>query len=246
MKCKNLILLIGGLISILNLPAQENDPSSTGAIGVKWSPASIFFGKISLFGEYSLSDNKSITLGIGVPFNKTTTQEIDGENESLTQKTFSIMGGYRMYLGNNPGKGLYFEPYLKYLKHEAHGILDRLVGGDMREFDFSSDYSGVGLGAQLGVQFVIAKSVLIDFYFLGPEGNISKHNTISKEIGNAPPWDAQDAADAEDEINDFFSDIPFLRDRIEVSVNAAQKTATTKYNGFLPGFRLGLSVGVRF
>jgi hypothetical protein len=225
---------------------NEEVESSSGEIGIKWAPASIFFGKISLSGEYSISDKQSITLGVGIPFDNKVTQEFDDEEESITWNTFSIMGGYRFYLGKGAGKGLYFEPYVKYLKHEAHSIIDGDVGGTNRQFEFTSDYSGIGVGAQLGVQFVVAKNLLIDFFFLGPEANSSKHTTFSQEIGGGAAWDAQDAQDAEDEIRDFFSDVPLLKDKLEITANAAERSVSTNYKGFLPGIRFGVSIGFRF
>ncbi len=226
--------------------AQDGEPENPHPFAIKWSPASILFGKISLGGEYNLNSKSSITFVAGIPFDKTITQEIDGERESFTHNTFSLMGGYRMYLGKGMGRGLYFEPYLKYLRHEASAQLEADISGTTRQFAFTSDYSGVGIGAQLGVQFIIAKRMVIDFYFLGPEANSAKHTTLSREVGGGPIWSDQDAEDAEREIREFFEDVPILRDKVEITVNASERTVGTNYKGFLPGIRFGLSLGVRF
>lgn len=245
---KQLLLALTAFLFSFYTSAQDNESGGglAGAVAVKWAPASIYFGKLSFSGEYSLNDKQSLTLGVGIPFNKTVRQEIDDEEESLTHKTFSLMAGYRFYLGKRPGNGLYLEPFIKYLTHDAHSILEGDVGGSTRQFHFTSDYSAVGVGGQLGVQFTIGNNFMIDLYFLGPEANIAKHETLSREIGAGPPWDAQDAQDAEEEIKDFFSDIPLLKDKLEVTVNANSRSANTKYSGFLPGIRAGVSIGFRF
>lgn len=241
---KQFLLSILALSLFLTSFSQESSyPSS---VTVKWAPASIYFGKISLGGEYNFSKKQSVTLGVGIPFDKTIRQDLDGEEESLTHKTFSILAGYRLYLGKKAARGLYFEPYLKYLKHDLHSQIDHELDGDNREFNVNSEFSAFGLGLQLGYQFLIADKFSIDFYFLGPEGNIAKSNTFTQEVGNGPAWSQSEVDDAQDMLNDFFEDIPFLRDEIEINVNASQRSVSTKFDGFLPGFRFGISLGFRF
>ncbi len=244
---KKTFLLLTILFFFAGAKAQnDKEPAFDKSIAVKWAPASIAFGKIGLGSEFNFKKKKSFTFNVGIPFEKTMTADIDGEDRSLTMKTMSIMAGYRMYFGKKPMRGLYLEPYLKYLKNEASTNTDFEIDGTERPFLVTSDYSGFGVGAQLGVQFLIAKRVVIDFYFLGPEANSSKHDLIAQETGGGLPWNNAEAQDAEDEINDFVNDIPLLKDNLTVTVNPINRNVKTNYNGFLPGFRFGLSVGIRF
>lgn len=244
---KKIIIPICLLLLVSNINAQKEDkPAFDKSIIVKWSPASLAFGKIGLGSEYNFKPKKSITFNVGIPMEKTLTAEIDGEDRSLSMKTTSIMAGYRMYFGKKPMRGLYFEPYLKYLKNEATTDTDFDIDGTNRPFLVTSDYSGFGVGAQLGVQFMIAKRVVIDWYFLGPEANSAKHNLIAQETGAGLPWSNAEAQDAEDEINDFINDVPLLKDNFSVDVNAGARNVKTNYKGFLPGIRFGMSIGVRF
>lgn len=244
---KKLITPICFLILVSTINAQKEDkPTFDKSIAIKWSPASLAFGKIGLGSEFNFKKKKSITFNVGIPFEKTLTAEIDGEDRSLTMKTTSVMAGYRMYFGRKQMRGLYFEPYLKYLKNEATTNTDFEIDGTDRPFLVTSDYSGFGVGAQLGVQFMIAKRVIIDWYFLGPEANSSKHNLIAQETGAGLPWSNAEAQDAEDEINDFINDVPLLKDNFSVDVNAGARNVKTNYKGFLPGIRFGISIGIRF
>jgi hypothetical protein len=244
---KKFIIPICLLLLVTNINAQkEEEPAFDKSIIVKWSPASLAFGKIGLGSEFNFKKKKSITFYVGIPAEKELTADIDGEDRSLKMKTTSIMAGYRMYFGKKPMKGLYFEPYLKYLKNEATTNTDFEIDGTDRSFLVTSDYSGVGVGAQLGVQFLIAKRVAIDFFFLGPEANSAKHNLIAQETGGGAPWSNSEAQDAEDEINDFINDVPLLKDNFSVAVDAANRNVKTNYKGFLPGIRFGISIGVRF
>lgn len=231
--------------------AQEKEekkavPKFSPSFALKWNPASLYFGKVSAFGEFNFKHKKSITLGVGIPFDKTNTFTIDNEEESISMKTFSIMGGFRMYFGKKEMSGFYFEPYLHYLKNDASTIIHDDLNGTPTDFVTTSHYSGFGVGLQLGVQFMIAKRVAIDFFFLGPEANSASHQILMHDITSTGPWDAQDAADAQEEIDEAIGEIPFLSNKLKVVVDANGRNVTSDFKGFLPALRAGLSVGFRF
>jgi uncharacterized membrane protein YfhO len=130
--------------------AQSEDKEFSPSGAVKWNPESLFLGKVGLFGEYNFKQKRSITLGIGIPYNKTLTYKLDSKDQDITMKTFSVMGGYRMYMGKKDMKGFYFEPYLKYLKNDASILINSDLNGRPVDFVTTSNYSGFGLGLQLG------------------------------------------------------------------------------------------------
>jgi hypothetical protein len=212
---------------------------------LKWNPLSIKFGKISMFGEYNYRPKRSITLGIGIPFDYQNEYTINDDRQDVTTQTPSVMAGYRMYMGKKPVSGFYFEPYLKYLKNDIESFIFTDLDNDPVIFRATSKYSGFGVGAQLGVQFMIAKRVALDLFFLGPEANLSKVNFEARDISSSS-WDSQDAAEAEQKIKDIVNDIPVIGDNIKIDVDASTRRVKADYNGFLPGIRAGISVGVRF
>ncbi len=225
---------------------KEDKPAFHPSVAVKWNPASIYFGKIGLFGEFNFKHRKSVTLAVGIPTNKTLTYELDDEDESISMKTFSIMGSYRMYLGKKDMSGFYFEPYVKYLKNDATTTINSDLNGTPTDYATTSTYKGVGVGLQLGVQFLIANRVVIDMFFLGPEANSSRHQVVMHDITSSGPWDAQETQEAEQEIEDSIGDLPIIGDKLEVVVDPNARTVSSDFKGFLPGFRAGLSIGVRF
>lgn len=242
---KRTFFLFALLAAAFGTFAQEQ-PTFQPSTAIKFNPFSLAFGKIGLLGEYNYKHKKSITFGIGIPVEMTNNNlEIDGEKREIKMKTFSVMGGYRMYLGKKSMSGFYFEPYLKYVKNDATSILDFTVSDVERQFSAVSTYSGFGLGAQLGVQFLIAQRVSIDLMILGPEANISNAKLNIRDLSNLP-WLPGDGADAEQEIKDAVGDLPIIGDKIKVNVDEASRSARAEYSGFLPGFRMGLTVGVRF
>lgn len=216
------------------------------AAAVKWNYGSLYFGKISLFGEYNWKKKKSATFAIGIPARHTTKVKINEESRKVDMKSFSLMGGYRMYLGKKAMTGLYFEPYLKYLNNDAATLIDADLNGRTVDFATTSKYAGFGVGAQLGVQFMIAERLVFDFFFLGPEANTASHKVTMQDINSVLPWTASEAADAEREINDNIGDLPIVGKKLRVTVDAEKKTVSSDYSGFLPGLRFGLSIGVSF
>ena len=246
-------IIFSGLcfIALTQANAQnENEKQGTSdfasSTAVKWNPSSLYFGKIGLQGEYNFKKKKSVTFALGIPMSHSLSVKMDDEDRKVEMKTFSVMGGYRMYLGKKTMTGVYFEPYLKYVKNDAATLIDTDLGGEPVIFATTSKYSGFGLGAQLGVQFMIAKRVVFDFFFLGPEANSVKHTVVMRDLSSTGSWDAQEAADAQKEINESIGDLPIIGDKLKVTVDPNKKTVSSDYSGFLPGIRFGLSVGVRF
>ncbi|RYY90921.1 MAG: DUF3575 domain-containing protein [Chitinophagaceae bacterium] len=213
---------------------------------VKWNPASLAFGKIGLSGEYNLKRKKSVTFGIGIPLERTFTRNQTEERIDLRSKTFSVMAGYRMYLGKKSMTGFYFEPYLKHVNFKSTGIYDNKDAVDREIYQTTVTYAGTGVGAQVGVQFMIAKVVVFDLFLIGPEANISKFEADFKDIQSNVPWTVIQEQDARREIEDVLKDIPVIGDKTEVNVYRNERRVNAQYKGFLPGFRFGLSVGIHF
>jgi outer membrane autotransporter protein len=166
---------------------------------LKWAPGSLAAGKLTLGGEYHFKKKNSLELFFGFPTGTHQQFNYDNNKSSLDSKAASTLAGYRYYFSKNGGTGLYIEPYFKYLHHQASGFLHGDINGESASFDTHTDYKGVGGGLQFGAQFFIAKTVSIDFFFLGPEANSSTFSL----------------------------------------------SATTRYSGFVPGFRFGLSIGIK-
>ena len=211
----------------------------------KWSPGSLAAGKITVGGEYNFKKKNSFELFIGLPSGMNHRFNYDSNTSNLRSKAFSVLAGYRFYFGKKKASGLYLEPYAKYLHQQFNGILKGQLNGETATFDTRSDYKGFGLGAQLGVQFLIAKRFILDLFILGPEANSASFTSSATDIASNIPWTLVKAGEAEKDIKDALKNIPIVGDKIEVSVNQADKTVTTRYNGFVPGARFGASVGIR-
>jgi hypothetical protein len=244
---KRLILLVLISFSIHSLSvAQEPLSEETKPLGIKWSPASMQVGKITAGVEYSFSHRNSVTFNAGIPFNKKKQLNYDGSQSDIQTKAYSVMAGYRRYLGKKNMRGFYIEPYAKYLNHEASGDITANVSSGDKNISTRFAYQGIGIGAQIGVQMIISRSIVLDLYFLGPEANKSKFSLIGQDNNPASTWSASDADEMENDIREALANVPLIGDKAVVNVDDYTKSAKVDYSGFLPGFRIGGSIGIRF
>jgi hypothetical protein len=211
-------------------------------ISIKWAPTGIIFGNISLHGEYNFGKN-SLTAKIGLPLNKHQTFQFDDKDADFSMKAMSFLAGYRTYLSKKHMKGLYFEPYFKYVHHISEGTGNAVLDGDKVLMNFTNDYNGIGIGAQLGAQFLISKKFVIDFFFLGPEINSARNNFKAIETSSTIPWTYAKAREAEQDIRDFIDKFPFVRNKVNIMVDQSNKTVIANFKGALPGYRIGVSFG---
>ena len=164
-----------------------------------------------------------------------------------------------MYLGQSSMSGFYFETYAKYLKNDVitkeDVELESITGGtDRATLQLTSKYSGIGVGAQLGVQFLIAKTVSLDLFLIGPEANLANHRLVfqdvSENVTNMLIWATLDEEKADQRIREEVRKLPLMgkviADKMKIAFDKEAQTITSEYKGFMPGFRAGLTIGVRF
>ena len=240
---KRSFILFAFLFPALFLFSQEK--SNLINIGLKWAPTGLILGGISLHGEYNFGKN-SLTAKIGIPISKHSTLEYDNKDANFTMRATSFLAGYRTYLSKKHMKGLYFEPYFKYVHHSSEGTGQAFLTGETVSMNFSNDYNGVGIGAQVGVQFLVKKKMIIDLFFFGPEINSARNNLKAIEISNAIPWTYMQGKEAEQDIHDFIDQFPFVRKKADISVDLNNKSVRADFKGALPGYRIGVSFGIAF
>jgi hypothetical protein len=245
---KKTLLAIICFLVVFSAYSQDEDRIERNTdrfIVLKWAPGSLTAGKLTLGGEYHFNKKNSFELFFGFPTPATHQFKYDDNTSSLQTRAASVLASYRYYLGRRSAAGFYIEPYYKYLHHQLSGLLHGDLNGESASFDTHSDYKGNAVGLQMGVQFFIAKTVSIDFFFLGPEANIGSFSTTATDISSTLPWTSVDASEAEQDIKDALKNIPIVGKKVDVQVDQNNKTVTTRYSGFLPGVRFGISVGIK-
>jgi len=240
---KNIFCLLL-LLSISVVSWSQEEKPFTPSVTVKWAPTGLLLGNISLQAEYNLYARNSITGKIGLPITATRQFEYEGKDVDFTMKATSFLAGYRHYLSKKKMQGLYLEPFFKYVHHTSEGVGNGTIGTRSVTMNFTNNYNGYGIGAQLGAQFFIGKRFVIDLFFFGPEINSAKNNFKAVEISNAIPWTSIEAEDAERDIRQFIDQFPFIKNNTDVTVDRNNKTVTARFKGALPGFRAGVSFGI--
>jgi hypothetical protein len=240
---KKHIILISFVVSVLFSKAQVN--TDTRELAFKWAPTGLIVGSLSLQGEYNFGKN-SLTAKIGLPVNVNHTFTYEDKDADFQMKATSFLAGYRMYLSKKHMRGFYLEPFFKYVHQNAEGVGNGTLSGDPVVMDFTNNYNGFGVGAQLGVQFLVGKRFVIDLFLLGPEINSARNNFKAVETSHSIPWTSIQASEAEKDIRDFIDKFPFIRNHVDVMVEKTNRTVITDFKGALPGFRTGVSFGVAF
>lgn len=226
--------------------AQENNGMTQPHITVKWAPTGLLLGNASLQAEYNFGGRNSLTANIGLPVNVKHNLTFDDKKVGFNMKAMSFMAGYRTYFSKKHLRGLYYEPFFKYVNHTSEGTGTGTLNGRTTLFSFTNNYSAAGVGIQLGAQFFIGNRFVIDLFFLGPEINSASNTLKASDIGNTNDWSNVDARDAERHLRTFINQFPFIRNRTTVMVDQEMKRVRANFKGALPGVRTGFSIGFAF
>ncbi len=201
-------------------------------------------GNVSLQGEYSLLTKSSLTAKIGVPIGRPYNATFDGHQVDMQMKAVSFLAGFRRYLSKQVLRGFYIEPFFTYVHHTSDGTGEGELDGQPVTMDFANAYNGVGFGVQLGAQFILAKRLAIDLFFLGPQLTSSINNFRAIDPYHSGAWTNIQADEAEQDIKDFLNQFPFIRNKVDVHVDNMNRTVTADFNGPLMGIRFGVSIGI--
>ena len=233
--------------ALLGFSQDENTSATDRKNVVKFLPVNLPFQSISFEYERMINAKNSVILGVGLPNQKSLigkygiTDEEDLKSAEIG--TMHIRAAYRHYAGKSMlPRGFYIEPYLKYQKITGNagisGVDEETSEPYKGEFDINLNTMNVGF--QLGAQFLIAKRISLDFYFLGLEagflsGDASATSDVIEDIDNLK-------ADIDEAIEDLPS---FIGDKLTVT-QSGNKVNVNASNAPYPWFRGGISIGIAF
>ena len=254
MKTK-ILLLVFALISIhavgqeLNDSIAKSEPQRKNVI--KFLPVNLLANSLSFEYERKFSPKSSFILGVGFSSPKEFAKKfnLSTTDNTITQDEFGVMSiraAYRHYAGHHIRPvGFYFSPYLKYQKFSANADNKR------KNFDVtpnvyyneSYDVSGstLNFGLQWGVQFMIAKRVAVDFYFLGIEAGLADVKaTVRSDDANSIDVVYNGV---EENINKLPS---FFRDKVKATKVGSNEVDVKGSSIPYPWLRSGISIGIAF
>lgn len=230
----------------LSLLSRSHSQDAVPNITVKWAPTALVTGNLNLQAEYNFGGKHSLTASLGLPVTAKHAFTYQGNDANFQVKTSTFLAGYRTYLSQKHLSGMYFEPYFKYAHLSGDGTGTGTLDYRTAKFNFVNEYNGIGIGAQLGAQFLIGNRFTIDLFFLGPELNYATNHFKAIEVNFTRPWTEREALQAQLEVNRFINQFPFIRNRTKIMVDKDSRTILAQFRGAIPGIRTGVSFGVAF
>ncbi|WP_372949375.1 DUF3575 domain-containing protein [Mariniphaga sp.] len=211
---------------------------------IKAGLSGAFLGDFNLAYEKMFNSNRSLQMKFGYlnpvvsPF--FTEETITPEAYAFIQENGGMSASleYRFYISEKlSAEGFYIAPYLRWFNQ----FVDYEDEIDSRIYSVNTKLNTLGMGAQLGYQWIFGEMFTVDFHFLG----IGLDYYMTKLIYTMDPKPAGfDYSEVTPHIEDVFSDIIYLKNRLKHEVN--EDNHTSKLPFFFPGFRMGISLGFAF
>ncbi len=232
--------------------AQVNDSTSVRIRNVvKFLPINLQFNSVAFEFERMINIKNSVSLEIGLPSQKSIVGKY-GINANSDLKTAgfgttTLRAAYRHYTGKQKlPKGFYLEPYIKYQQIKGNASIEGVNDAEI-PYAGTSDFkfNTLNMGCQLGVQFLIAKKVSIDLFFMGLEGGFLTGN-IKTTPSLSTQYDPIILSVLNEVIAQNIASLPsFIKNKL--SVNQTDTQVIVKANNIpYPWFRGGVSFGIAF
>ena len=209
---------------------------------VKLNVPNLAFGNITLNYERILSARNSVALNVGFIRPQQPIGVISdafNADETISAPEFSgitATGEYRFYSRKKgAGRGFYFAPYARYASHELDFNAD--IQGNFSSV--ATRLSAIGLGGQIGMQWLIKDRIAIDWGILGLAAQwYNLKITYQSPLGEDLNFD-EIRADLEAEI-----DSSPLNNKLEFT--STDDSLEAKMPFLFGGARTYLSVGYKF
>lgn len=247
---KKLLSLLVVIFVVLGVYGQDNEIKESKGLDrkyvIKFQPVNYALQSYSFEVERMLNGKNSLTLGVGIPnsgslINKYGITASPDNLSALDLSTMHIRAAYRHYAGHSGlPRGFYIEPYLKYQQFKANATVNIGDNGATSSAAIKADFNTLNAGFQMGFQFMIARRIAFDIYFLGLEGGMMNGNLTGI------PSDNSKIADMRQKIDDGIKDLPsFFKDKLTVTNTST--AVNVKASGLpYPWFRSGINIGIAF
>ncbi len=248
------IPLIGLCIFICSSGAHGQTAMIVGGNVIKTNLSSLAISHYQLQYERVTGPFTSFAVGFGIspnvslPFASSVKDNFDDEDvkntiESISFTKFTFTPEYRFYAGKKgaPG-GFYLATFARYTHMSTKNIYPFTTDdGIPHELEVEGTFNGYGAGAMIGMQWLLGKSITIDWWIVGPF--IGVMNSKFTGVDNHPfdKLSQQQETDLQQDINDI--DLPLWT----VDATVKDMNADIKLKGPFYGVRfMGVSAGFRF
>lgn len=173
MKKHTIVIII--LLTALGVDAKPKYPPIK-ENGLKLNILSPIYSNFSLSYQHLITPFKSFQISASyMDFN----DYVNRVGDDLRVQGFSITPEYRINFNGYGLNGFYAGPFLRYMDYQKT-YEDNYIGQNSKE---NSKFKSVGLGFNIGQQFIIKNTVLIDL-FAGPVYQVLVQEDINKTNSN--------------------------------------------------------------
>lgn len=173
MKKHTIVITI--LLAALGVDAKPKYPPIK-ENGLKLNILSPIYSNFSLSYQHLITPFKSLQISASyMDFN----DYVNRVGDDLRVQGFSITPEYRINFNGYGLNGFYAGPFLRYMDYQKT-YEDNYIGQNSKE---NSKFKSVGLGFNIGQQFIIKNTVLIDL-FAGPVYQVLVQEDINKTNSN--------------------------------------------------------------
>lgn len=201
--------------------------------------------KINMSYERVVNSNQSLQLNYAFyrPRNLPSflvPDEINDKNLKGNFFGYSIIPEYRFYFSKDESpRGFYVSAYLKYSNYTVNG--SDIVSGEI--YKVKGSFSSFGVGAQLGVQWIISDAFTIDWYLFGVE--MDRDALSIKYTSESAD---SDLIEVKNTIETIYNSIPFVGSTLKklTGISTGNNYVKAKVPWFMPDIRAGFSIGYAF
>jgi hypothetical protein len=244
---KKLLSLVVVIFVVFGVYGQDQESKGSDRKTVlKFQAVNYALQSYSFEVERMINGKNSLTLGIGIPNSGSLIGKygITASPDNITAldlSTMHIRAAYRHYAGHSGlPRGFYIEPYLKYQQFKADATVNIGEDGATTPAGIKADFNTMNAGFQMGFQFMIARRISFDIYFLGIEGGVMNGNLTGT------PSNASKIADMRQKIDDGIKDLPsFFKDKLTVT-NTSSAVNVKASSLLYPWLRSGFNIGIAF
>lgn len=237
-----------GLSAQKRFAHRKSQTSSARTFSVGLAPFSLLLpsGKVNLRGEWAYSDNKSISLLVGIPRPTPAPNFVaryldlnDAREAAVNRYTsFGAVLEHRFYVGQNAPRGFYLAPYGRYNNFAITRTTES--AGSQYKTTIKGAVGGLGFGAAAGVQFRIGDFLTMDATLAGIDLKWLR-GTLTYST-NDPE---NDLAAFRDKVQNVVGDIPFIGSKLSADLDG--NTVKVRTPGLLvPGYRFNLTINYTF
>lgn len=160
---------------------------------------------------------------------------------NTTISGWAVTPEIKLFLGKGNGRGFYFAPFYRYEKLDLNAKYNYDDDGVKKSVSLAGNYKSSGVGMMMGVQFLIANRVNIDWWIVGPYYSMNSTNLNS----NHDNLSATQQENLRNTLNDLALDKKLVK--LNVEANVGQNQSSAKISGTSMLFRaMGITLGIKF